>query len=132
MAALSVRYADALHTPDFREALSMRYADWQGYNTFECDWLRPRLAAFTPQHVLLVHCPDKARLLGLTLLGEWKTSWAVMQRVAQQRHDTCSVVRHNWESLRTAQIMDTHDDIEQAVLAAVEDGVPKCENVHPA
>ena len=116
---------DALHTQEFKTNLWLPYytearqtGDWEKYDAYECDWLRPRLAAFTPQHVLLVHSVQKAERLGLTVLGVWKTSRAVMERVAAERHDDQGIVAHNWDSLPTAQILDTHADIECAVLEA--------------
>ena len=113
---------DSLHTECFRHKLRALYDktrqnnDWSTYNAFECEWLLPHLAPLTEKHVVLLHEAQKAQLLGLTVVGAWKTSFAVMQRVAAQRNDFY-LTPHSWAST-AATILETHTDVEQAVLEA--------------
>jgi len=117
---------DTLHSNEFRSEMEQHYAqarktgDWKTYNTIECNWILPQLQPFTMHHVLLVHCTEKAQLLGLTVLGVWKTSRATMEKVVEMRGDTQGITMHNWESLQDAQILDTHHEIEHAVLQSVD------------
>ena len=44
-----------------------------------------------------------------------------MENVVKQRNDTKEVVMLNWESLQDAQILETHNDIENAILDTIKD-----------
>ena len=117
---------DSLHTVAFRPVLRRMYdecrktGDWHSYNRLETAWLEPRLKQFTNRHILLLHCPQKATLLRLTLLGQWKVSQAVMRQVALKRDDRRDLVAHNWHALKDATVVETHADIEAIVVGELE------------
>ena len=118
---------DALHSKEFQYELRKLYkktyitGDWHTYNAFECNSILPRLQNYTPNHILLVHCVEKATILGLTVLGIWKTSRIIMENVVKQRNDTRGIIMLNWESLQDAQILETHNDIENAILDIIKE-----------
>lgn len=118
---------DALHSKEFQIELRELYkttritGDWHLYNAFECNWILPQLQNYTPNHILLVHCVEKATILGLTVLGIWKTSRLIMENVIKQRNDTKGIIMLNWESLQDAQILETHNDIENAILDVIKE-----------
>jgi len=118
---------DALHSKEFQDELRKLYketcitGDWHTYNAFECNSILPQLQNYTPNHILMVHCVEKATILGLNVLGIWKTSRLIMENIVKQRNDTKGVVMLNWESLQNAQILETHNDIENAILDTIKD-----------
>ena len=114
---------DSLHSQEFREELKKQYSialktgDWEFYNKFECDWILPKLIEFPENYILLVHCSEKAKILNLDILGSFKTSYKVMMSVAESRGvERGALTKLNWETTRDAIILETHDDIEKAVL----------------
>jgi hypothetical protein len=118
---------DALHTPQFASMLRLLYDetcqtdDWDSYVACECDYVRPLLEPFPASHVLMVHCAQKATVLGLRILGAWKPCRDLMERVAAERcrHGRSGdLVRRNW--LIPAEIVDTFTDLEREVVRASE------------
>ena len=105
---------DSLHSIEFREELKEQYSqalktgDWEFYNKFECDWIFPKL---------LVHSSEKAKILNLNILGSFKTSYKTTLRVVESRGlERGALTKLNWETTQDAIILETHDDIEEAVL----------------
>ena len=114
---------DSLHSQEFREELKKQYSiavktgDWEFYNKFECNWILPKLKEFPENYILLVHCSEKAKILNLNVLGSFKTSYKVMMSVAESRGvERGALTKLNWETTYDAIILDTHNDIREAVL----------------
>jgi len=114
---------DSLHSQEFREELKKQYSialktgNWEFYNKFECDWILPKLKEFPQNYILLVHCSEKAKILNLDILGSFKTSYKTTLRVVESRGvERGALTKLNWETTQDAIILETHDDIEEAVL----------------
>ena len=117
---------DSLHSIEFREELKEQYSqalktgDWEFYNKFECDWILPKLLEFPQNYILLVHCSEKAKILNLNILGSFKTSYKTNLMVIESRGvERGPLTKLNWETTQDAIILETHDDIEKAVLDCV-------------
>ena len=125
---LSLKYEflidiDSLHTPEFREVLRKEYdkaislGKWEDYNNFECNWILPKLQQFPEHYILLVHCSEKANLLKLNILGQFKPNKQVIDNVIKIRdEDRGKLTRLNWETVTDATIMDSHILIKKEVI----------------
>lgn len=114
---------DSLHTDSFREELSKKYdltlktGDWEAYNNFECSWILPYLQKYPKNFILLVHCHEKADILGLKILGSYKPHFEIIKRVSRARgRKRGDLTLYNWNNIKDAKIMDSHAEIEKEVL----------------
>tara|TARA_B100001093_G_C26738683_1_gene975658 strand:+ start:744 stop:1193 length:450 start_codon:yes stop_codon:yes gene_type:complete len=119
---------DSLHTQQFREELKLKYnetlktGNWDLYNKIECDWILPKIANFPSNYVLLVHCPEKAHLLNLQILGSFKPSYNIIKNVVENRgKERGNLTIHNWETVTDSKILDSHNDIETEVLKCIKE-----------
>lgn len=114
---------DSIHTDNFRDQLSQKYdislktGDWESYNNFECNWILPYLQKYTKNCILLLHCHEKAEILGLKILGSYKPSFEIIKRVSSERGGKRGeLTLHNWNNIKEAKIIDSHAEIEKEVL----------------
>ena len=114
---------DSLHTDNFRDQLSQKYdialktGDWKSYNNFECNWVLPYLLKYHKHFILLVHCHEKADILGLKILGSFKPSFEIIKSVCKERGGKRGTLTlHNWNNIKDAKIIDSHTEIEKEVL----------------
>jgi hypothetical protein len=114
---------DSLHTDSFREELSQKYqvalktGNWESYNNFECNWILPYLQKYPENFILLVHCHEKAEILGLNILGCYKPCFEIIKKVSDERGGKRgNLTIHNWNNITDATAMDSHEEIEQEVL----------------
>lgn len=118
---------DSLHTKKFREELEEKYqntlktGDWDSYNKFECDWILFYLKEYPKNYILLVHCFEKANILGLTILGSFKPTFDIIKSVSSKRGEKRgNITLHNWINVGDCIIMDSHQKIEKEVLKLYE------------
>ena len=114
---------DSLHTENFRKELEIKYQEtlktgnWELYNKFECNWILPYLMIFPKNFILLVHCKEKAIILGLKILGSFKPKFSVIEKVIIERgEERGKLTLHNWINIKDAEILDSHQNIEKEVL----------------
>ena len=114
---------DSLHTDIFREELSQKYqialkiGNWESYNNFECSYIFPQLQKYPKYFILLVHCHEKADILGLNILGCYKPNIEIIKKVSHERgKKRGNLTIHNWNNITDAIVMDSHEEIEQEVL----------------
>ena len=114
---------DSLHNEKFRKELQQKYEDtlktgtWEEYNKFECNWVLPHLQKYPKNYILLLHCHEKANILGLTILGSFKPRIDVINKVILERgKEKGDITLHNWNNIKDVVIMDSHQSIEKEVL----------------
>ena len=114
---------DSLHNEKFRKELQQKYEDtlktgnWEEYNKFECNWVLPHLQKYPKNYILLLHCHEKAHILGLNILGGFKPKYDIVKSVIVDRgKKRGDITLHNWKNITDVKIMDSHKCIEKEVL----------------
>ena len=114
---------DSLHDTKFRKELQQKYEEtletgnWEEYNKFECNWILPYLQKYPNNNILLLHCHEKANILGLNILGNFKPRIDVINKVILERgKEKGDITLHNWNNIKDVVIMDSHQSIEKEVL----------------